>query len=182
MAVNLPSDLIVDVMRAADPSRLKTAAVKLGNSEHSRVAFKGVMDDVTGSSKVRDRSDDLIADVLGGADGAKVAAAEAKLAGLTPYSVAGGTDTDKPYKAFEQMVLRNMFEQMMPPADSGAYGEESSGGIWRSLANDQLASVYSEWGGLGIARTLSDVKETSGVNANSQWPYFETTAIRSFTG
>lgn len=182
MAVTLPSDLIADVMRAAGPSRLRMAAVRLGNSEQSRVAFKGVLDGVTDSARVRDRDDDLIADVLREADGTKVAVAEAKLDGLTHQSVAGGTETEKPYKAFEQMVLRNMFEQMMPPADSGIYGEDSSGGIWRSLANDQLASVYAEWGGLGIAQSLSDKRETPNVNANRQWPYFETTAIRSFTG
>lgn len=182
MAVTLPSDLIFDVMRAADPSRQKSAAAKLGSGDHSQVAFKGVMDGLLAPSRVRDRSDDLIADVLAAADSTKAVAAEARLAGFAPPPAVRQADAGEPYKAFEQMVLRNMFESMMPSADSGIYGEDSSAGIWRSLANDQLASVYSDWGGLGIAQTLSNKGNDSAVRPGGQWPYFETTAISSFTG
>ena len=182
MAVTLPSDLIADVMRAADPARMKTAAARLADDDQPSIVFANVMEGVERTKRVRDRTDDLIADVLGAADRMKVAAAEKRLSGDTPASVLAQTGQDETYKAFEQMVLRNMFESMMPSAESGIYGEGASAGIWRSLANDQLAGVYADWGGLGIARTLSGSVPESGVSARGQWPYFETTSIRSFTG
>jgi hypothetical protein len=89
----------------------KPLAAKLGDTEQPRIAFKGVMDGLPGSSKVRDRNDDLIADVLGAAESAKAAAAETKLAELAPTRPPHRGNPNEPYKAFEQMVLRNMFER-----------------------------------------------------------------------
>jgi hypothetical protein len=182
MAVTLPSDLIADVMRFADPARLKTAAAKLSSEDKSGTAFSGIMEKVGPSSRVRDRTDDLVAEVLGAADEGKLETAAAKLGAHAPDAVAKASPQDEPYKAFEQMVLRNMFESMMPGEESGVYGGDSSAGIWRSLANDQLAGVYAEWGGLGIARTLAEPQSASTVKSDGHWPYFEVSEIRGFVG
>lgn len=181
MAVTLSSDLIADVMRIADPSRLRTASAKLGGVAGAGADFAGMIGEAAASGRVRDRGDDLLADVLGAADDAKRSMAEAQLGGV-PQAVAAAAPGNEPYKAFEQMVLRNMFETMMPQADSGAYGTDSSAGIWRSLANDQLANVYADWGGLGIARTLAEPQSGGKVTTDGHWPYFETRQIRSFVG
>ncbi len=182
MAVTLSSDIIADVMRIADPSRFKAAAAKLDGAASEGTAFAGFVEEAASPGRVRDRGDDLVADVLGAADDAKRTMAEAELGGRAPHVLAAATPGAEPYRAFEQMVLRNMFETMMPQADSGAYGTDSSAGIWRSLANDQLASVYADWGGLGIAQTLSDKQAGGQVKSDGHWPYFETRQIRSFVG
>jgi peptidoglycan hydrolase FlgJ len=178
MAVTLPSDLVADVMRAADPSRLKTAAARLNGTAQLQAAFSGILDSIGASDRLKDRNDDLIADVLGAADGTKVIEAKTRLSGMSPTA----SQPEETYKAFEQMVLRNMFESMMPAAESGVYGEDSSAGIWRSIANDQMARVYADWGGLGIAKNLVAADGDPMLRPQGQWPYFETPNIRSFTG
>jgi hypothetical protein len=157
MAVSLPSDLIVDVMRNADPARLQTAAEALQSLQPAGgdpQAFSAVLDQA-GSTLPHNEVN------------------------RTPSHGFGDTSQD-PHVQFERMVLRNLFESLLPGPDSGAFGTGPSAGVWRSLAADQLAGVYADAGGIGIASTL---EHGAGVSkAAAQWPYFSTTKIEAFTG
>ena len=99
---------------------------------------------------------------------------------LTERSTRSGMAS--PYVAFEQMFLRNMFESMLPSADSGLYGEGTAGGIWRSMSADQLANVFAKAGGIGIASSLDRTPHNQEIPASRQWPYFEIDEIRAFVG
>jgi hypothetical protein len=191
MAVTLPSDLILDVMRGADPGRLKMAVAKLGEIPEmpatKEVDFAKVMRGMSGKSAAS-QPEDLITGVLNAAGMDTKMASETHFALLfsaaprPAVSLSTKTETGEPYKAFERMVLRNMFESMLPSEQSGIYGGDSSGGIWRSLSADQLAGVYADRGGIGIAQSLSQSPAKSDMTPQDQWPYFETDRIRSFTG
>lgn len=87
---------------------------------------------------------------------------------------------DSAYRGFERLVLRNLFETLLPGEESGSFGEGPSAGVWRSMAADQLAGVYSEQGGIGIARMVSD--NTSTLRREGQWPYFSQGAISTVKG
>jgi hypothetical protein len=150
MAVTLSTDLIADVLRSADPVRLKTATAKLHDLQP------------------QEENPGTFANLLNGIDGGRPAAA---------YPPAAPRSEDA-YAEFERMVLRNLFESLLPQAESGAFGTGPSAGVWRSLAADQLAGVYAGSGGIGIASTLAS--ESGGMT--SQWPYFSTTKIEAFTG
>lgn len=141
MAVSIPSDLIADVMRVADPARLRAAAQKLGEPTRALPAATGFSD--------------------------------------TLESLSGQPKMEAAHRSFEQMMLRNVFEAILPKADSGIYGGETSSGIWRSMAADQLAAVYAKSGGIGIAQSLTPGQP---VMVRDQWPYFAAPEIRGFTG
>lgn len=158
MAITLPSDLVLDVMRGADPGRLNMAVAKFGRIPEAPVAKDMAFTDVVSRLPK------------------KPAALEQEVFGSTK------TEAGQPQKAFERMFLRNMLESMLPGEKSGIYGGDSSAGIWRSLTADQLAGVYADRGGIGIAQSLSASPAKSGMTTDVQWPYFETAQIRGFTG
>ena len=145
MAVTLPSDLVADVMRAADPARLASAQAKLRSTGGDAPAdFAAVLNPV-------------------------------------PTRAANTAAASDPYQGFERMVLRNLFETLLPQENSGAFGGGPSAGVWRSLAADQLAGVYADSGGIGIARMLRGPEQEGG-EAEGAWPYFSAGKIEAFTG
>ncbi|MFM8747610.1 MAG: rod-binding protein [Aestuariivirga sp.] len=165
MAVTLPSDLIVDVLRNADPARQRAALAKLeGLSESPEPVFAGVLNN-TGT--VAASLDEL-------------APQSGPLASVSPSQQMGNAALA--YQGFERMVLRNMFETLLPNEDSGAFGEGPSSGVWRSLAADQLAGVYANAGGIGIANTLASAQRDEAPVQQAQWPYFSLSKINSFSG
>jgi peptidoglycan hydrolase FlgJ len=164
MGVSLPSDLIVDVMRNADPGRLSAATSKL-----QAIGAEGVASQ--------------FADMLGDAD-----AAPAQL-DVSSQALAEGSST-APQRAatqgqfveFERMVLRNLLESLLPESSSGAFGGGPSAGVWRSVAADQLAGIYAGSGGVGIANALSPRDGEQAADKSLQWPYFSTGKIEAFVG
>ena len=154
MGVSLPSDLIVDVMRSADPAKLQRATAKLQSLEESSPlprAFANVLDTVDNPQP-------------------------------TPASAPSRGTAAGPFVEFEQMVLRNMFEAMLPAETSGAFGSGPSAGIWRSLAADQLAALHASAGGIGIAESLTADEGARGAVTEREWPYFSTDKIKAYTG
>ena len=160
MAVSLPSDLIVDVMRNADPARLSGATAKLralGGEEGQSATFAETLGEL-GTSQAQ-------------------ASVPARFAG----SGSEPPVTADAHVEFERMVLRNLFESLLPDTGSGAFGTGPSAGVWRSLAADQLAGVYAEAGGIGIASTLR--ASSDGEPApHAEWPYFTADRIVAFAG
>lgn len=163
MGVSLPSDIILDVMRNADPARIEAAAGKLRSidGDGGSTAFAGVLNDAMGVSPQPLAMDHTVAD--------------------GPLA-SGRADSQGNYADFERMVLRNLLESLLPDASSGAFGTGPSAGVWRSLAADQLAGIYAESGGLGIAQSLSAGEGGSLAATEQQWPYFSNEKIEAFAG
>ena len=155
MSVTIPSDLVMDVMRAANPGRVKTAMLKLGASP-------------------------AVAGMPGNFN-----AGLFRLEQATPAGAPRGPDA---YAKFESFLLQSAFETMLPDAASGAYGDGFAGGVWRSMAADQFASIFTDHGGLGIAELLrqragqkAEAPEVATIAAGGgQWPYFHSAAITAF--
>jgi len=163
MAVTLPSDLIMDVIRNAEPARQAAAAGRLKAAAGSSAGlFAWQMNRI---------------DVRPGEErGTSQAADQGAKALLASRDAA---QSEKPaLRGFEQMVLRNLFETLLPPEESGSFGSGPSAGVWRSLAADQLANVYADAGGIGIARLLSRHGADAGLRPDAQWPYFTMKTIR----
>lgn len=163
MAVTLSSDLIVDVMRSADPARRNAAVARLqaaGESSRNEAAFADVVNQL----------------------GAPPDSPGGPALSLTFSSVrAAAEKKEGPYQGFERMVLRNLFETLLPDDGSGAFGSGPSAGVWRSMAADQMAGVYAQSGGVGIARML-EAHGTSRPDRQAQWPYFGIGKINGFAG
>lgn len=163
MAVSIPSDLVADVMRAADPTRLRSVSQRLEGVSNPGSTIHGDF------AEALERQDQPV-----------------ELAPL-PLAVEGADSerADQAYKSFEQMVLRNVFELILPKEESGVYGGDVSSGVWRTMAADQLAVAFSRSGSVGIAGTLTEGTSTTAhrpAEVQGQWPYFMVDQIRSFSG
>ena len=173
MAVSLPSDLVMDVMRNADPTRLNTVTAKLqdlSGDERLSADFANLLDGIHGRH-VQSASPEV------SPDGGHGFAALPALPGVGAHPVA-----PDPYVDFERMVLRNLLESLLPDARSGTFGTGPSAGVWRSMAADQLAGLYASSGGIGIAGALAGSDDGLSVRGDSQWPYFRTENITAFAG
>lgn len=166
MALELTSDIIMNVMLAADPAQRQLAQSRLENmSEIGGPSFSEALQEVS----------DLTANA-----NSKTELEHTSLLSFEENRAASNV-TD-PYQGFEQLVLRNLFEVMLPKADSGAFGEGPSAGIWRSMTADQLATAYSSAGGVGIADMMQEEGKAISPQIEPAWPYFSLGSIKAFTG
>lgn len=143
MAISPPSDIVLDVVRAADPSRYAVAFDRL-----SRLGSPGA-------------AGTQFASAVGEASPAPgLAGAREKFASLTltkpsfagKASAPAGADanTEKTLRKFEAQVISTFIEQMMPESTTNSYGSGLSGGVWRSMLSEQIAGEIAKSGGLGI--------------------------------
>jgi len=133
MAISPPSDLILDVAKAADPMALKEARNRLHalangvSGEGFQVAFQGASDRVAnGLTSARAR----------GSDAAQPARS--------------------PGEDFEAMILTQFVETMLPDEAEQVFGKGSAGDIWKSMLAEQVAGQLAASGGVGIAEMIND--------------------------
>ena len=136
MSITVPSDIVMDVARAADPDRYREAAAKL-SAPVDPAAFP---DAVRGVAVAEHMPMDARAALTG-------------LHNQTALSSAG-TAPD-PYRKFESLVLQQFVEQMMPKKADHVFGKGNAGGIWKSMFAEQIAAQIAKAGGIGIAKMIS---------------------------
>ena len=167
MAVSLPSDLVVDVMRNADPARRSAATAKLSAARES--AGDRFASTVEYLQTPKSNSREALVEL----------APAIPQRGYASLSQQPGSK-ESAYQGFERLVLRNLFEALLPGEETGSFGGGPSAGIWRSMAADQLAGVYSDSGGIGIAELVNG--DEASLRREAQWPYFSKNAISTFRG
>ncbi|MFE1602422.1 rod-binding protein [Methylobacterium sp. ID0610] len=138
MSIKPPSDIVLDVARAADPTRMQEAAAKLGTTGApvDPAAFADAMRSV-GSSE------HMPLDALAALTSAK-----------TDTALSGRKGTG-PYRQFEAFVLQHFVESMLPSKAGSVYGKGMAGGYWKSMLAEQIGGQISKAGGIGIARLLA---------------------------
>lgn len=133
MAISPPSDLIMDVARAADPVDMQDATRRLrsiaatGSGEGFALAFDS--------------------------------AASGYEANFNRYKTSAQTGPGagkSPAEQFEAMILGQFVETMLPNDAEAVFGEGATGEIWRSMLAEQVANQLAASGGIGIAGLLSD--------------------------
>jgi Rod binding domain-containing protein len=133
MAINPPSDIVLDVVKAADPSKLEEAQAKLKAGQAATEAQRLASTDSSfDASVVREHI----------RDNTKLNALHKK-------------DVPQPYRKFESMVLSNFLKSMMPDSDE-IYGKGATGEIWKGMMAEKLADEISKNGGIGIADELAE--------------------------
>lgn len=131
MAINPPTDIIQDVINAADPAQVEIAQAKLKagfavaearklNNADAGFDSNIVRDHIraTGSRSVKDK------------------------------------EIPEPYRKFEAMVLQNFIKTMLPDSEE-VYGKGSAGEIWKSMMAEQMGNEISRGRGIGIAEQLA---------------------------
>lgn len=135
MAISPPSDIVLDVTRAADPMRQQVAFERL-----ARISAPGSAGTVFVSA--------FDAAFSGGLAGARE-----KFAGLGSQAAGAAPEDHKAKKTlqqFEAQVISTFIEQMLPEATKNTFGDGMAGGVWRSMLSEQIAGELAKSGGLGI--------------------------------
>lgn len=149
MAISPPSDLVLDVVRAADPAQVQEAQAKL---KSNRAAFE--------ATSLAEAGAGFQAAV--GILNRDTAAANATQA--QGVSAVGGKTVPEHLRKFESMVLQNFVKSMLPTDSEETYGKGTAGEIWRGMMADQLGEAIAKGGGIGIAESLA---KSSGIGAAS---------------
>jgi len=135
MAISPPSDLILDVAKAADPLEIREASNRLRT---------------------------LAADTGGAGFGLAFSSAQATTpsqTGLDMFRAPGASaaaPAKSPAEKFEAMVLTQFVETMLPNDAEMVFGEGSTGEIWKSMLAEQVAGQLAASGGIGVADLISD--------------------------
>lgn len=137
MAISPPSDLVMDVLRAADPNAVQEAQAKLSATRAAGAAVK-LAAAGTGFSTV--------VDLLGGA-GTRSHVDTARKADK-------GVEMPEEYRKFEASILQNFVNSMMPKDSEEIYGKGSAGEFWQSMMSEKIADEMSKSGGIGIAEQV----------------------------
>lgn len=161
MAISPPSDLVLDVVRAADPTLVQEAQAKL---KSNKAAFE--------ATSLAEAGAGFQAAV--GILNRDSASAHASSAGVSAVS---GKAVPEHMRKFETMVLQNFVKSMMPAESEEIYGKGTAGEMWRGMMADQLGEALSKGGGIGIAESLA---KSSGLGAVS--PEKEKNTDRVATG
>ncbi|CAN5119396.1 rod-binding protein [soil metagenome] len=131
MAIKPPSDIVLDVARAADPARRQAAVAKLGGSDNGNqfASYVGQIEPA-GVSDLRTRLQSPL-------DGQKHTA-----------------EVPEAYRSFEAFFLQNFIQSMLPKSSEATYGSGTAGEVWRSFAAQEMGDTIAKGGGIGIADRL----------------------------
>ena len=218
MAISIVSDLVLDVVKAANPERARIAQAGLQRgpaAASSAREFADAENTVKRTSGIgRFLATDIVGDVVNAADPAKLQTSIAKLNGTTSLGqmdmaglVLNANDSGaakaanpkaKAYEQFEASILRNFVEGMLPKSAESVYGEGTAGNVWRSMQADFMSQELAKSGGIGIAATLARLDEararsqgdvslneispkaggaSGSLSSASEWPYFSRSKI-----
>ena len=145
MAISPPSDLVLDVVKAADPQQLKVASAKL----------QSIANFAPESSKAGGPGFGETYDALagGGAVGGYGSSVAAQRVGMHSRTAVAGTFT--PNQQFEALILQQFIEAMMPEDAEDVFGKGTAGSIWKSMMAEQIGKQVVKSGGVGIADMLT---------------------------
>lgn len=146
MSIQTATDLILDVVRAADPATaqkaeamLEAASVRKSENAARTPAFERQLLASTGISALP-ASSAVPSSVTDIAQDAHVV-----------------DKTAETYQRFEAMILQKFIGSMLPQDSEELYGKGTAGEIWKSMMAEQLGMVLAKGGGIGIAdRVLSE--------------------------
>ena len=137
MSIAPPSDIILDVARAADPQRLQAATTKLNALATS-----------SGGEPV-----DFHALLASAATPKPAAAASPGPSTLFGSHAATTTSSLSPYQKFEAVLLQTLVQEMLPKDDE-LFGDAASADACRGMMAEQLANQMARSGRIGIAQMV----------------------------
>jgi hypothetical protein len=146
MAVSLPSDIVLDVVKAADPAKYQAATKRLSelSGPTGATEFANVFNAVGSRS----------------AAGIPLDPHAVKTAFHNQTTLAAGRK-DNAHEQFEAFVLQTFVESMMPKDAESVFGKGTAGSIWKSMMAEQMAGQLAKAGGIGIAAHILAARSTS---------------------
>jgi len=145
MAIKPSSDIILEVLKAADPQRVQAATqrlVALG------AASADAADDFT---KVLDATEQPS---VGGPEiAANAGGMRDRLASISP-DAASDQKAARVQVEFEASILKTFVDAILPKDETSVYGQGTAGDIWKSMLADQIAKQIAKSGAFGISKRL----------------------------
>jgi len=142
LSIQIATDLILDVVKAADPAIAQRAEAMLEAASARKSA------QAAGTPAFEHQL---------------LASAE-PLASVNPEQPdAAANKNIESYQRFEAMVLQNFIGSMLPTDSEELYGKGTAGEIWKSMMAEQLGAVLAKGGGIGIAERMLADRFTSGL-------------------
>ena len=143
MIVTPTSDVVLDVLDAADPVTQRAATAKLDALKSSGADFAATMDSEASKAAAADQS------------AAKVAEAQSGVVNGPPVQVIKKPGPDEVYRKFEAFILQTFVETMLPKQSEEVFGKGTAGGVWKSMLAEQLGAQLAKGKGIGIAKQLA---------------------------
>lgn len=136
VAISPPSDLVLDVVRAADPTAVQEAQAKL---KANKAAFAATS--LAEAGKGFGAAMDIIN-------------TPATKAGLGNPEDPKKVEMPEEYRKFEASVLQSFVNSMLPKDTQDVYGKGSAGEFWKSMMAEKISDEMSKRGGVGIAEQM----------------------------
>jgi peptidoglycan hydrolase FlgJ len=136
MAISPPSDLILDVARAADPQKAAVVTRALVSAASAGVAtgeFSAAIKNVTDGSVGRDFS---------------------YRSPSPPVHPAIQTTPQKAVVGLESVLLKSFIDQMLPKDAVDVFGSGVAGDVWKSMLSEKIAAEVAKSGTLKIGQRL----------------------------
>ena len=143
MIVTPTSDVVLDVLDAADPVTQRAATAKLDALKSPDADFAATMDAEATKAAAADQS------------AAKVAEAQSGVVNGPPVQVIKKPGPDEVYRKFEAFILQTFVETMLPKESEEVFGKGTAGGVWKSMLAEQLGAQLAKGKGIGIAKQLA---------------------------
>lgn len=149
MSINPPLDIVLDVARAADPTRYRQAVERLTRAAPANAAaFEGMLDPAKAVA----------------ASALPVERSAAPPSAMTSKPIP--SDAAKAFRGFEAMTLTTFVEAAFPDNASAVFGSGTAGGVWKSMLAEQIATQMARAGGIGIADQLASFADRTGMLAD----------------
>lgn len=180
MAISPPSDIILDVARAADPLQYRAAVEKLtriANGAMSAVSANGFEEALGLTDSAAAGAETVGAETVG----APATNVGADLRGRFA-SQASGAD-GSPYRQFEAFVLQSFVQSILPKEAEHVFGDGLAGGFWKSMLAEQIAKQLADAGGVGIADAIApaqSARAASSASAFNALPGYVSSLERGF--
>ena len=140
MSFNPRSDVVLEVIQAADPTRAHLAAERL------EALGAGAAAPAQSFAADLDRAE--AASSAAAAQPPGLANARSALAAQAP-DAASRVKVD-----FEAMLLSSFVGEMLPKESTSVFGAGTAGEVWRSMLSEQIARQMARSGALGLSRRL----------------------------
>lgn len=154
MAINPGSDIVLEVVKAADPANYKAAAQRLGRLAGAAPLAESFAETLGAARKPAPAPSHMPFDP-----------ALAMVRMQNRDALAG--QPPSVFEKFEGFILQSFVESMLPKDSEALFGAGTAGEIWRSMLAEGLASQLAKTGGIGIADMLSNTGPESAETAEA---------------
>ena len=143
MAINPPSDIVLGSVLAAEPSRYRAAADRLGRAAWDAVTVAAA----PGTARSPSASQP-----------SETASARPQTPPATSSGAAAKGRGGKPPDAFAQLeafVLQTFVQTMLPKDSKTFFGKGTAGEVWKSMLAEKLGAQMASSNQLGLAKRLA---------------------------